>query len=483
MYGNRQRAVYIVCFLGLLWQASGISYGADPLKQLLDSLKPRGSRPTVADATSGATKAVSHTPSSASQVQHTVVNSIGTSDTADQQQAADLWNLPAVRPTHAATELDPQTWMPDPQESSAVRLLNQSDARYTQDTIEALSNVKYPQAGQALDWDPHHQPSAQRYFEALRRTRQARANQQTRSRVTKAHAHTDYGFDLMRRGAVNSAHDEFVEALWSVAYANDARDAAGHVNRLSLALDTLDEADQFASLVRAGNSQTEVSRLASQHRSPAARRVVRYQLDALAAMQLYYEVAQTNLVQAVDGEGIGAEALYGLARSIQQRTNQGMTTTSLAGPRSMALLLAAHQIAPDDPKVSNELGVMYARFGELEKAEKLLKRSLLCQEHAESWHNLSRVWQLAGKDELAIYAQKRTDQLNASGANSVAGQVRFVAVQELSAQGPQPSAPSREESSVAQTASRQEDGQPARVEKMNWLKNIFAKRPSAQDTH
>ena len=81
----------------------------------------------------------------------------------------------------------------------------------------------------------------------------------------------------------------------------------------------------------------------------------------------------------------------------------------------MALLLAAHDVQPGDHKITNELGVLYARFGELNKAELMLKRSLIAREHAESWHNLSRVWEMAGKDELSHYASQRSGQLKQVG--------------------------------------------------------------------
>jgi Tfp pilus assembly protein PilF len=392
---------------------------------------------------------------------------------------AALWNLPAEVPTHATGEWDPRTCVPDPRGVAAVRLLQRNSGVQDQGALQALSAINYPQAAGTLPGESVPGPSAQRYFDALRKARQAAANPPQRTAVRNADAHLNYGRDLLGRGAINSAYDEYMAALWSVAYTHDAQTAVPqHVNQLAAALEALDEAEQFAHLPRTSDSHIAVSRLASRHRCSAARRVVRHKLDAVTAMQTYCDVARAELVQAVDGDAAGAAALYGLARTTEQRASRGIDVASFAAPRCMALLLAAHEVAPDNHRVSNELGVMYARFGELAKAEKLLKRSLLVQEHAESWHNLSGVWQLAGKNELATYAQKRAEQLRSSQGHPRTPHVRLVAAAELPAAAAPAETPS-EPPPETQTAAPPTAEPSGYVEKTSWLMRMFSKRPKS----
>lgn len=449
----------VVWVMGLLFQASGVAeaQAADPVRRMLDSLKPHNPK-TIESA---------HAISPPTRVADSRLRPVGVpqawagtvigGDPEATRQAAALWNLAPTPTTQDARNVDMHGWplaASDAGESPSTRLL--------------------------MDWEPNHQPNAQRYFDALHKARLAAANIREDAPVTIPQSHTNYGYDLMQRGAIHSAHDEFLEALWSVAQQNDSRQPSqGHVDCLASALETLDEADQIAELIREPDNQILVGRLASQHRNPAARRVIRQQLDAMAAMQAYYEVARSNLVSAMDGDRTGAAALRGLAATIQQQASHG-TPTTLAAPRSMVLLLAAHQSAPHDYGIANELGVMYARFGEFEKAETLLKRSLLAQEHAEPWDNLARVWQLTGQFELAFHAQQRADQVRANHAATTADQLRLVELQELVDVGPVAPLDPPKLQDLVKAAAPPSGSDTERVEKASWWKQLFTKRPGSK---
>jgi hypothetical protein len=142
----------------------------------------------------------------------------------------------------------------------------------------------------------------------------------------------------------------------------------------------------------------------------------------------------------------------------------------------MALLLAAHEINPTDHKITNELGVMYARFGDLPKAEMMLKRSLVAREHSESWHNLSRVWEMAGKSELAQYGQTRSAQLRNAGGSFKATNVRVVAPDQLIASAAPPAElalGTAKPSGSPRPAAAKSPGQP------NWFEKMLSKSPFA----
>jgi hypothetical protein len=399
--------------------------------------------------------------------------------------AARLWDIPGPQNIHNSPGFHPQLWSPDPNASAAYRAVSSAVPTSSVSTVEALRNVRYPQYAakpvatehdRPLDWRPQHAPSSANYFRALQQAKRNATQTQTETRVGRAQAHVNYGFDLARRGAAHSAGQEFTEALWAVAHAKDAQTGGRqHAERLRQGLKALEEVEDFAPLVRRENSDLEAGRRAAQHRTKVARRVVKQRLDAVSAMQVYLNDAHDNLVFAMEGDGAAGEALYGLSRSLQAKSQNGSSGSGLVGAKSMAMLLAAHEISPVNHKITNELGVLYARFGELNKAEVMLKRSLLAREHSESWHNISRVWEMAGKEELAVYANRRSDQLRRAGVTSRPVEVRFVDPQELVASAPP--APEYTGPSAAKSNAQAVATMPASAARSakqpNWLQRVF----------
>lgn len=465
-----------ICLLGLvavIMLSRPLAAEEPPLRELLDSIKPEGvPNAHVAPSTYSTPTPVRSAPPSGLVARYPT--------------ASELWSVPMPQAARQSKAFDPQLWAPDPNASAAYRRVAGSAPAIS--TTDALRQVRYPQRTatkpteirhhRPVDWQSTSAPSSASYFDALQRAKRNAAAAKTETRVGRAQAHVKYGFDLARRGAAHSAEQEFTEALWAVAHANDAR--AGnrqHADALRQGLLALEEAEEFSPLVRSQDSCVEASRIAARHKSTVARRVVKQQLDAVSAMQVYLDHAQRALALSLAGDGAGAEALYGLSRSVQVKSQNGSCGSGLAGAKAMALLLAAHDVQPGDHKITNELGVLYARFGELNKAELMLKRSLIAREHAESWHNLSRVWEMAGKDELSHYASQRSGQLKQVGATSRPTSVRFVEPQVFAASAPGAPGYSLPPSATVKSQIATTGTAPSDAKAPNWFQRVLAHGP------
>ena len=396
--------------------------------------------------------------------------------------AAKLWGLAMPQTKRTNPSFDPQTWMPRPESSATLRSLASGEGR----TTAHLQQVRHPRSDQSvssISLPTGYGSRIARDFAEEHRRR----NPKPTTRVPQALHHIRYGFDLARRGATNTAKEEFTEAMWAVARAKDAAETTGrHCEALSRALQTMREADEFTVAARAADATARVAKIARYHRSPAARDVIRRELGAIEAMQVYFANARSDFVTAVGGDAAGSLALFGLARSYLHQNTQRTSDQSLSGARSMTLLLAAHQMDGNDHRVSNELGVLYAKYGDTPNAEKMLKRSLVSQESPEAWQNISKVWQSAGKGELASYAGQRSGQLGPSERTQRANQVRFVEAEEMIAAAPAQKRPAasiqRADAGGQQPPAPTQIATPHREPKKKWWKRIFAK-PAGEVAH
>jgi hypothetical protein len=78
---------------------------------------------------------------------------------------------------------------------------------------------------------------------------------------------------------------------------------------------------------------------------------------------------------------------------------------ALHGPQSIVFHQAA--LAADNANwlAANELGVLYARYGQLPEARQLLVHSVTVHPHIEGWHNLTAVHRRLGETEMAQRAE------------------------------------------------------------------------------
>ncbi len=285
--------------------------------------------------------------------------------------------------------------------------------------------------------------------------------------IAKARQQLSYAEDLAKRGAVHSAEKEYTEALWTVAHALDARDrSTTHTAALQVALLTMDEAEMFAPTIRAPSGSDDVKRLAASHRNPAAKLVAETGASPLQALQVYYEFARKKLTDAVGELPTGAESLYGLARVQLAHSKAKTSTSQLAQAKAMSLLLAATEVDPQNYRATNELGVLYAQFGQLAHAETMLKRSAESLQRAETWQNLAKVYEMAGREDWARQAIARSQSLPTERDIAMSSTIKWVPVKQFA------ETPTAEIDKVQQASVTDEVNETA-PKKANWLSKIF----------
>ena len=136
--------------------------------------------------------------------------------------------------------------------------------------------------------------------------------------------------------------------------------------------------------------------IAAAHQTPVLKNADGERLSRAEALQRYHTFATQQLAYAGGNSPIGSAALYGLGRAQSITTAGAGTRNPLAGPNAMALYQAALIVDPKNYMACNELGVLMARYGDLDAAENQFVHSLSIKPQPETWHNLggrlSRQW-------------------------------------------------------------------------------------------
>jgi tetratricopeptide (TPR) repeat protein len=233
----------------------------------------------------------------------------------------------------------------------------------------------------------------------------------------RAEAHNKYALDLAERGAVESAQSEFKMALELVAGAldADARDESrAHARSLRAGLEAIEESKDFASSdVRAG-IETNVAQIAAIHHTPVLKQAGAANVTRAEALQRYHAYAAQQLAFAGGHSPIASSAFYGLGRAESISTAGASTHNPLGGPNAIALYQAALYVDPQNYMAANELGVLMARYGDMEAAESQLRHSVDVHPQPETWHNLSAVYRAMGKSDEAARADAEREKLLAA---------------------------------------------------------------------
>lgn len=223
----------------------------------------------------------------------------------------------------------------------------------------------------------------------------------------RVHQQVRYAFSLAGRGATHSARVELTDALKLVAMAQDADEGTTRHNEAMIAgLTAMREADDFAVRDSQTDLRIDVARLVSTHKTPLLKNAVGPATSPIEALQAYYGYARQQLVIA-GGHEIGASmALYGMAR-IQMAIGgqQGMN-----GPKAITLHQAALAVDANNYLAANELGVLLARYGQLQEAEAALRHSVAISSQPETWRNLAEVHRRQGQVQLEAEARQHGDE-------------------------------------------------------------------------
>ncbi|MGA2031628.1 MAG: tetratricopeptide repeat protein [Thermoguttaceae bacterium] len=230
----------------------------------------------------------------------------------------------------------------------------------------------------------------------------------------RAGEHIQYAFDLLGHGAVHSAQAEFIQALRLLTQALDTETHAQQYGpALTAALTAFQEAEDFVPEDGHRATSLDLSRLIATHRTPVLKNANTGDMTPLVALQSYYTYAKDQLAIAGGRLPAASMALYGWAR-LQSVLGSNATPGGMQTPKALALHQAALKVDPRNYLAANELGVLMARYGELEESRRLLLQSLSIAQRSETWHNLAVVYDNLGQKEQARAAQQRCRQLFAA---------------------------------------------------------------------
>jgi tetratricopeptide (TPR) repeat protein len=236
----------------------------------------------------------------------------------------------------------------------------------------------------------------------------------------QAQAHVDYALNLAERGAVQSAQAEFIAALDLVADALDAdtgNAARAHARAAKAGLTALRETKDFVPSDTPHDIEINLSQLATTHQTPVLKKVDTRGMSRAEALQRYHTYATQQLTFAGGRSSIASSALYGLGRAETVTTAGASTRNPLGSPNAMAFYQAALQVDPQNYMASNELGVLMARYGDLEGAGAQFTHSISVKPQAETWHNLATVYRRMGQPESANRADQEREKLLAAQRN------------------------------------------------------------------
>ncbi len=224
--------------------------------------------------------------------------------------------------------------------------------------------------------------------------------------LENARKHLEYGASLARRGATYTARKEFIQVLYMIS---QAADAIGNTNVLSdklmKGLAAIEEADDFGNVGLVNDNGVDVTRIVAVHRSQVIGREGAT-MSPIDALQRYFAYARENISVACVHQPLASEALYSLGKlySIEQQTQA--ISDKLEGPKAIAFHEMAILVDPENYRSSNELGVLLARYGQLQQAKKALLQSVSVRPNVQVWKNLASVHRNLGERELEQLALK-----------------------------------------------------------------------------
>jgi tetratricopeptide (TPR) repeat protein len=233
----------------------------------------------------------------------------------------------------------------------------------------------------------------------------------------QAQAHVDYALNLAERGAVQSAQAEFIAALDLISDALDADTgsaARAHARAAKAGLTALRETKDFVPADTPHDIEINLSQLASTHQTPVLKNIDTRGMSRAEALQRYHSYATQQLTFAAGHSSIASSALYGLGRAETVTTAGASTRNPLGSPNAMAFYQAALQVDPQNYMASNELGVLMARYGDLEGAGAQFSHSISVKPQVETWHNLATVYRRMGQTENAERAEREREKLAAA---------------------------------------------------------------------
>jgi tetratricopeptide (TPR) repeat protein len=214
-------------------------------------------------------------------------------------------------------------------------------------------------------------------------------------------------YGMAQKGMLFSAKQELVQALQLVAQARDVQAGATiHSQALATGLTALKEAEDFSPSSSRGGL-IDVASVARGHRTTILKSGT--DLPPVVAQQQYFAYAQQQLALASGNEPGASHALYSLGKIHSAMSAEGSAAQSLDGPRAMVFYQSALAVDSRNYLAANELGVLLARYGQLQEARQALVHSVSTRPHAQGWQNLAVVHRRLGETELARLAENERE--------------------------------------------------------------------------
>ncbi len=254
----------------------------------------------------------------------------------------------------------------------------------------------------------------------------------------KAAHHIEYGKSLARRGASQSARQEFYHGLRLIAQASDAGSGnTHHTAALKRAITTLREASEF----HVGDSETQmvdnIAPIVDAHTSNVISMERAAGMTSIEALQQYYAAAQHNFEIAAGRNVVSGEALYCLGKLHSSMSQHETSAEPLGVAKSILYHRTAVTCDQRNYRSANELGAMLARNGQADEAIGLFKQSLRVKQTSQAWNNLATVHQRLGQSELAMRAGGEAERMaNLGGFLSVQSGVEWLDAAQFNARAP-----------------------------------------------
>jgi tetratricopeptide (TPR) repeat protein len=231
-----------------------------------------------------------------------------------------------------------------------------------------------------------------------------------------------------------------IKALRAITQAQDARRGGNrHSKALARAMRAMQEAGDFMPRGARLEGELDLAQIVSGHRTEALKGVCVNHLTPITVQQKYLEYAQEQFAQACGDVSAASSALYGLARIYTAMEDAQVDAQMLCLPKAVTLHQAALLVDAANANAANELGVLLARFGQLEDAQRVLQHALSIRPAPEMWRNLAVVHQRLGQYELARQANEQSLRMaSRPGGTTYSGSahIRWVDPQTFSAASP-----------------------------------------------
>ncbi len=217
---------------------------------------------------------------------------------------------------------------------------------------------------------------------------------------------TRHGYTLAGRGAYFAARSEFIQALRLVAQGLDAEsNAANHGKALAAGLTALKEAEDFLPNGSRWEADLNVADTVACHSTPALKGTDLAAVSPITAMKSYLTFAQEQIASAVGHEVAGSSALRALGKLHDNLALRDGSDLNASGPKAVTFYQAALIVHPRNYVAANDLGVLFARGGNLEDAKAVLEHAARYSRQSTVWNNLASVYGRLGRVEEQRLAQ------------------------------------------------------------------------------